>query len=59
MGVSYTRMNWTRILIDIPVRLFDLWWFVYRIVLTVLFMVVGTVTLIALALAALGIRWGW
>lgn len=43
----------------LPCLLFDLWWIVYRLVLTVAVMVLVTVTLLALALDRLGIRWGW
>jgi len=52
-------MRWSRALITLPVLLFDAWWFAYRLVLTATCMIVGTLTLIALSLAAFGIRWGW
>jgi hypothetical protein len=54
------RMNARRVLLEWPARAFDLWWTCYRIVLGVTFMVVVTVTVIALTLdLAFGIRWGW
>lgn len=47
-------------LIEIPALLFDLWWLVYRWVLTILVMVCVTVTALMLALWwGWGIRWGW
>jgi hypothetical protein len=49
-----------RLLVDLPARLFDLWWTAYRLILIVLVMVVVTVTAIALTLdLVFGIRWGW
>ena len=47
------------LLLDWPARLFTLWWRLYCLVLAVVFMVVGTITALMLALFALGIRWGW
>jgi hypothetical protein len=52
-------MSWRRVLLDIPALLFTLWWTAYRLVLILVVMIVGTVTGLSLALAALGIRWGW
>ncbi len=50
---------WRLVLLDIPALLFTAWWTVYRLVLTAVIMIVGTVTALSLGLAALGIRWGW
>ncbi len=47
------------VLLDIPAWLFTAWWTAYRLVLCVVVMVVTTVTALMLALALLGIRWGW
>ena len=52
-------MSWQRILVDIPARLFSLWWTAYGILLTVMFMALATVMIIGMVLYAFGIRWGW
>ena len=46
-------------LIDLPARLFALWWTVYLSCLAVLVMVTVTITALSLALALFGVRWGW
>jgi len=52
--------NWRRVLIEWPARLFDAWWVMYRVVLTLAVMTIFTVTVIALTLElGFGIRWGW
>lgn len=50
-------MRW--FFVTLPCALFDLWWTVYRLVLTVACMVMVTLTALALLLDALGVRWGW
>ena len=50
---------WRRVLLDIPAFLFTLWWTAYRLMLCLVIMVVGTVTALSMALALVGIRWGW
>lgn len=50
---------WRLVLLDLPAHLFTLWWTIYRLVLVLVIMAVGTVTALSLALAALGVRWGW
>ena len=52
-------MSWRFVLLDFPAQLFTLWWSIYRLVLVLVIMAVGTVTALSLSLAAFGIRWGW
>jgi hypothetical protein len=53
-------LNWHRLLIEWPAKLFDAWWTMYRLVLTVVVMAIFTTTVIALVLElGFGIRWGW
>jgi hypothetical protein len=47
------------LLIEWPVKLFNAWWMLYSTIWLVMFMAVGTITLIALVLALFGVRWGW
>lgn len=51
---------WKRWLIDIPARLYDLWWTVYWAVLAVLTAVCfGMLAITLIAWFIFGIRWGW
>lgn len=59
-GVLDSRlMKWKYWLIEVPAKLFELWWSAYRALLTLLIMVSVTTVFIALLLRLAGIRWGW
>lgn len=59
-GVLPFRAVLRRLFVEWPVKLFNAWWTGYGIVLTIVFMVVGTLTVIAIVLdVVFGIRWGW
>lgn len=47
------------ILFDIPAAIVTIWWNLYTILLTLITMLTVTVLLTMLALASVGIRWGW